>query len=93
MFGCDDFDTMRQAAVEGLGIAFLPDWVAGDDINSGGLIQLFPECALLPHISTGIYALCALLHPPARFTVFLDALRELIGHPAKWSLLRCQPLA
>jgi DNA-binding transcriptional LysR family regulator len=34
---------MRQAAVEGLGIAFLPDWVAGDDINSGALVQLFPE--------------------------------------------------
>jgi len=35
MFGCDDFEAMRQAAVEGMGIAFLPDWVAGDEINSG----------------------------------------------------------
>jgi DNA-binding transcriptional LysR family regulator len=43
MFGCDDFEAMRQAAVEGLGIAFLPDWVAGDDINSGALVQLFPN--------------------------------------------------
>ena len=77
-------------AVEGLGIAFLPDWVAGDDINSGALVQLFPELASQPHMSTGIYALRALRHPPARVTVFLDALREFIGHPAKWSTLHCQ---
>lgn len=89
MFGCDDFDAMRQAAVEGLGIAFLPDWVAGDDINRGTLIQLFPECASQPHMTTGIYALRALRHPPARVTVFLDALREYIGHPPTWSTGRC----
>lgn len=84
LFGCDDFEAMRQAAVEGLGIAFLPDWVAGDDINRGALTQLFPECASLPQISTGIFALRALRHPPARVTVFLDALREFIGQPATW---------
>ena len=91
MFGCDDFEAMRQAAVEGMGIAFLPDWVAGDDINSGALVQLFPEMSSQPHVSTGIYALRALRHPPARVTVFLDALREFIGHPAKWSTCHCQP--
>lgn len=90
MFGCDDFEAMRQAAVEGMGIAFLPDWVAGDEINSGALVQLFPEMSSQPHVSTGIYALRALRHPPARVTVFLDALREFIGHPAKWSTFHCQ---
>jgi len=90
MFGCDDFEAMRQAAVEGLGIAFLPDWVAGDDINSGALVQLFPEITSHLYVSTGIYALRALRNPPARVTVFLDALREFIGHPAKWSTRRCQ---
>lgn len=90
MFGCDDFEAMRQAAVEGMGIAFLPDWVAGDDINRGTLVQLFPEMSSQSYASTGIYALRALRHPPARVTVFLDALREFIGHPAKWSTLRGQ---
>lgn len=85
LFGCDDFDAMRQAAVEGLGIAFLPDWVAGDDINSGALIQLFPDWSAQSHAATGIYALRALRHPPARVTVFLDALREYIGDPHRWS--------
>lgn len=88
MFGCDDFEAMRQAAVEGLGIAFLPDWVVGDDINNGVLVQLFPELADLPQISTNIYALRALRQPPARVTVFLDALRQFIGHPAKWTASR-----
>lgn len=41
MFGWDDFEEMLQAAVEGLGIAFLPDWGAGYDINSSALVQLF----------------------------------------------------
>ena len=90
MFGCDDFEAMRQAAVEGMGIAFLPDWVAGDEINSGALVQLFPEMSSQPHVSTGIYALRALRYSFARVTVFLDALREFIGHPAKWSTFHCQ---
>jgi hypothetical protein len=34
--------------------------------------------------STGIYALRTLRHPPARVTVFLDALREFIGSPPIW---------
>ncbi|ENZ7197695.1 LysR substrate-binding domain-containing protein [Klebsiella variicola] len=90
MFGCDDFEAMRQAAVEGPGIAFLPDWVVGDDIKSGALVQLLPELASQPHMPTAIYALRALRHPPARVNVFLDALREFVGQPAKWSTIRCQ---
>lgn len=85
VFNCDDFEAMRQAAVEGLGIAFLPDWVAGDDIKNGKLIQLFPQWSLQSNASTGIYALRALRHPPARVIVFLEALREFIGHPPTWS--------
>ncbi len=84
LFGCDDFDAMRLAAIEGLGIAYLPDWVVGQDINSGVLEQLFPQWSSQPQASTGIYALRALRHPPARVTVFLDALREFIGHPWVW---------
>lgn len=84
MFGCDDFEAMRQAAVEGMGIAYLPDWVVGHDIKQGVLRQLFPEWSAQPQASTGIYALRALRHPPARVTVFLDALREFIGSPPIW---------
>jgi len=43
---------MRQADVEGLGLAFLHDWAAGDDIKNGKLVQLFPECSLQSNTST-----------------------------------------
>ncbi|WP_415173866.1 LysR substrate-binding domain-containing protein [Pantoea sp.] len=86
VFGCDDFEGMRLAAVEGLGIAYLPDWVVGEDIKAGVLQQIFPEWSAQPQAATGIYALRALRHPPARVTLFLDALRARIGNPAIWSV-------
>ncbi|KHN63192.1 LysR family transcriptional regulator [Dickeya fangzhongdai] len=86
MFGCDDFEAMRLAAVAGIGIAWLPDWVVGPDIKAGLLTQLFPALCLQPQASTGIYALRALRNPPARVTVFLDALKTYIGQPNTWSL-------
>lgn len=86
LFGCDDFEGMRLAAVEGMGIAYLPDWVVGEDIKAGKLQLLFPAWSAQPQAVTGIYALRALRHPPARVTVFLDALRAYIGNPAIWSV-------
>ena len=86
VFGCDDFDAMRLAAQEGIGIAYLPDWVVGADIKAGRLCQIFPEWSEQPVASSGIYALRALRHPPARVTVFLDALRAYLGHPYIWAL-------
>ncbi|MFM2480319.1 LysR family transcriptional regulator [Celerinatantimonas sp. YJH-8] len=85
-FGCDDFEGMRQAAIAGVGVAYLPDWVVGEDIQAGLLTPIVsPWSAKIP-VSTGIYALRALRHPPARVTVFLDALRAFIGNPAVWSV-------
>lgn len=86
VFACDDFEAMRLAALEGLGIAYLPDWVAGPDIKAGQLRQLFPQWSQQPLACTGIHALRALRQPPARVTVLLDALRGFIGYPPGWAL-------
>lgn len=86
VFACDDFEAMRLAAQEGLGIAYLPDWVVGEDIQAGQLRQLIPEWSAQARASTGIYALRALRQPPARVTALLDALRAFIGHPPGWSV-------
>lgn len=86
VFACDDFEAMRLAAQEGIGIAYLPDWVVGADIQAGKLRQLFPEWSQQPRAITGIHALRALRQPPARVTVLLDALRAAIGQPAVWAL-------
>lgn len=85
VFGCDDFEAMRLAAIEGLGIAYLPDWVAGPDIKAGVLTQICPEWSDRAAASTGIYALRALRNPPARVSIFMDALRAYIGQPFSWS--------
>jgi len=86
VFACDDFEAMRLAAQEGMGIAYLPDWVVGPDIKAGQLRQLFPEWSQQPRATTGIHALRALRQPPARVTVLLDALRASIGQPPVWAL-------
>jgi DNA-binding transcriptional LysR family regulator len=86
VFACDDFEAMRQAALEGLGIGYLPDWVVGPDVKAGQLIQLFPEWSGQPCATTGIHALRALRKPPARVTALLDQLRTYIGSPESWSL-------
>lgn len=86
VFGCDDFEAMRLAAGEGLGIAYLPDWVVGEDIKAGLLQQILPDWSTQPQARTNIYALRALRNPPARVTVFLDALRATIGQPHVWAL-------
>jgi DNA-binding transcriptional LysR family regulator len=86
VFACDDFEGMRLAAQEGLGIAYLPDWVVGPDIQAGQLRQLFPEWSTRPQAHTGIHALRALRQPPARVTALLDGLRTFIGHPPGWAL-------
>ncbi|OFA09265.1 LysR family transcriptional regulator [Duganella phyllosphaerae] len=85
VFACDDFEAMRLAAQEGMGIAYLPDWVVGPDIHAGHLRQLFPEWSQQPRASTGIHALRALRQPPPRVTALLDALRAAIGQPAVWA--------
>jgi DNA-binding transcriptional LysR family regulator len=86
IFACDDFEAMRLAACEGMGIGYLPDWVVGPDIQAGVLRQLIPAWSAQPCATAGIHALRALRQPPARVTVLLDALRAAIGQPPVWAL-------
>jgi DNA-binding transcriptional LysR family regulator len=69
-----------------MGIAYLPDWVAGCDIKDGTLVHVVPQWSRESRAQTGINALRALRKPPARVSVLLDALRDHIGAPARWSL-------
>lgn len=84
-FRCDDFEAMRLAALAGLGIAYLPDWVVGPDINNGQLQQIdlgqpqgFSE--------VGIFALRALAKPSASVRLVLDELKASIGDPPAWAI-------
>src|SRR5471030_169208 len=68
---CNDFDALRLAAVHGLGIAFLPNWVVGTDLQTGNLVKVFDD----PQQQVqGIHLLRALPKMPPKLTVFLQAL-------------------
>ncbi|MDQ0011360.1 DNA-binding transcriptional LysR family regulator [Luteibacter jiangsuensis] len=83
-FACDDFEAMRLAALAGMGVAYLPDWVVGPDINDGTLIQVALE-KMRPSMEVGIFALRALAKPSATVRLVLDHLKEAIGSPPMWS--------
>lgn len=67
-------DALRQAAVDGLGVAFLPDFILGDALETGELVEILPESRRAP---LGVYA----VYPQGRFPqpklrAFIDYLVE-----------------
>lgn len=91
IFRCDDFEALRQAALRGMGITILPEWVIGQDVREGRLTRL-PFDTAGPEGEAGIHVLRALSKPSANLRVFLATLREHVGMPAIWSY-DCQPAA
>jgi len=85
-FRCDDFDAMLLAVDAGMGIALLPDWVAGPAIQAGKLIHLAPESCALPGMRTDIHLLRALAQPAVKLRTFADALKLHIGAPETWAV-------
>lgn len=68
---CNDFDALRLAAVNSLGIAFLPNWVVSSDIKAGRLEKIFDD----PQQQVeAIHILRALPKISPKLLVFLEAL-------------------
>ncbi len=70
----NDGQSLLNAAISGLGIAFLPDFLSADAVKSGRLVPAF--AAMAPE-TQGIYA----VYPPGRYTqpkvrAFIDFLVE-----------------
>ncbi|MFL9994951.1 LysR family transcriptional regulator [Paraburkholderia sediminicola] len=70
----DDLDAIADAAVIGMGLAWLPYWLVRDRIQAGGLVQLLPD---QPEY---LYDACALWlqtpHLPLKVRLAVDALVE-----------------
>lgn len=47
---CSDFSAVRAAAIAGLGVAFLPEHYCQRALESGDLVQIFPEWRSVPGI-------------------------------------------
>jgi DNA-binding transcriptional LysR family regulator len=75
---------LRLAALSGFGIALLPSWVVGEDIMAGRLTRLLPSIVDASGDAGGIYALRALVEPPAKVNAFTASLRRTIGSPPIW---------
>ena len=70
-------DTLRKAAVAGLGVSWLPSFVCGKDIEAGLLVPILEDC---DWGSLGVHVLY--LHRrfvPSRLRLFIDFLAESLG--------------
>ncbi|MCB8875676.1 LysR family transcriptional regulator [Acidisoma silvae] len=84
VFRCDDFEAMRLAALAGMGIALLADWVVGPDVKAGLLTRLVLDGEAWNADPTGIWMLRALAQPSARLRAVIDAIKAVIGSPPVW---------
>lgn len=77
----NDVPMIRNAAVEGVGVALLPVWLIGDELKRGRIQRLLPEYELTPTgFDPGVYAIFP--HSPhmaPKVRVFLDFLVETFG--------------
>jgi DNA-binding transcriptional LysR family regulator len=80
----NDVPMIRNAALEGIGIALLPTWIISDELKSGRIKQILPEYDLTPTgFDAGLYAVfprAPQMSPKMR--VFLDFLVETFGKRA-----------
>lgn len=73
---------LREGALQGLGIARLPLFVAGPDLSEGRLQQVLPEWSLPEQ---GIHLVTtARGQQPRKVTAFAEFLRARIGTPPYW---------
>ncbi|ASG21301.1 LysR family transcriptional regulator [Nitrospirillum viridazoti] len=84
VFRSDDFEALRLAALEGMGVAFLPSWVVGPDVRAGHLKRLALDGEPWARDPQGIFLLRALQEPSAKLRAFIDGLRSAIGTPPVW---------
>jgi DNA-binding transcriptional LysR family regulator len=75
-------DILRTAALDGLAIALLPSFIAGEHVRSGALVRLLPDYVA----SEGaLYA----VYPPGRHLSakrrsFIDFLAARLGEAPQW---------
>ncbi len=81
-FNADNGDALRQAALRGHGVTFLPSFLVGDDVRAGRLVPL-----LTGHVDaeTGLHAVYPeSRHLSPKVRVFIDWLAETLGPAPDW---------
>ena len=81
-FSVDNGDALRQAALAGLGLVYLPTFVVGDDLRAGGLRALLTDCT---RVQTSLYAVYPeSRHISPKVRAMLDWLVEELGPEPDW---------
>ncbi|WP_432720376.1 LysR substrate-binding domain-containing protein [Jeongeupia wiesaeckerbachi] len=70
----EDLQTLRTAAIGGVGMALLPDFMCRDELKSGALVQVLPDWSPQPGIVHAVYPSRRGLLPAVR--ALLDFLGE-----------------
>lgn len=82
----DDTGILTQAAVDGLGIVDLANWLVSDMIEAGRLVQLFPDIERSKSASPTVYAVRMLGRSNAvKSKLLVDHLRAYFGSPPYWA--------
>ncbi len=78
-------DVLRAAAVRGQGIALLPTFIVGEDLQNGSLLSVLPEYPP-PELSvTALYPRHR--HLSAKVRLFVDLMEERFGGRPRWDLV------
>ena len=90
----NDSEVLLDAALAGLGIALLPTWLVGPDIQANRLVELLPswEWLIAPGPVRGIWA----VYPPKKTVspkvrAFISFVEERFGKPPYWDVEDIRP--
>ncbi len=86
VFCCNNAEVLRDAALADLGLALLPTFIAGPDLQSGNLVSV-----LCDYTSPELFLY--LLYPPsrqlsARIRLLVDFLYDRFGGQPRWDLVQ-----
>ncbi|WP_168790991.1 LysR family transcriptional regulator [Paraburkholderia aromaticivorans] len=76
-------EVLREAALDGMGIALLPDWLVESDVQSGTLTRLFAELEAGPNDARAVVSALYLPNQRGsrRVKAFIDFVSELANGP------------
>ncbi len=78
-FNTNNGQTMRDAAVRGLGLAMLPLFIAAEDLAAGRLVEALPQERPLDDLIYAMYSRAATLSPKVK--LFVQFLQQALGSP------------
>jgi DNA-binding transcriptional LysR family regulator len=76
-FAANNSEALRAAALDGLGIALIPDFSASADLAAGALVQVLPQWQVVGGFGDSLFAIRPYSpYVPRAVRIFVDFLRE-----------------